>query len=98
MHRHRLLLLSLSGEHSFTEDDTSALYKRLDPTGVGVSCHDLVGFVEGPVDGDGYDGGDSHHMDAYAAQQAAVAMQDEAGAGKLLRRAQATVVEAAQVR
>lgn len=81
--------------YSFTEDDTNALYNRLDPTGGGVSCHDLVGFVEGPVgDGDG----DGHHMDAYAAQQAEVTMQDEAGVGKLLRRAQATVVEAAQVR
>lgn len=89
------IFILIRRNYSFTEDDTSALYKRLDPTGAGVSCHDLVGFVEGPVDDDD---GDGHHMNAYAAQQAALTMQDEAGVGKLLRRAQATVVEAAQVR
>ena len=47
--------------------------------------------MEGPVDDDG------RHVDVYAAQQAPATMQDQDGVGKLLRRAQATVVEAAQV-
>lgn len=65
--------------------------KRLDPTGAGVSCHDLVGFVEGPEDGDSDRPACAHSV------RAAVAFQ-ESREGKLLRRAQATVVEAAQVR
>lgn len=67
------------------------MHKRLDPTGAGVNCRDLVSFVEGPEDGDIDRPGYVHSV------QAAVALQ-EGGEGKLLRRAQATVVEAAQVR
>lgn len=75
-----------------TEDEKRALYARLDPSGggAGISCVDLVGFIEeGPTS---YDDVDT------AFEAATVAVQDEeAGVGKLLRRAQATIVEAAQV-
>lgn len=70
-----------------TADEKSLLYKRLDPTGAGVSCRDLVSFVEAPTDGD------NHLPDT-----ALVVMPAEGGEGKMLRRAQATIVEAAQVR
>lgn len=75
------------------------LYEKLDQSGggAGVSCIDLVGFVEGPDDYDSGGAAAAAFGTGFAAS-AAVAVQDEEGAmGKLLRRAQATVVEAAQV-
>lgn len=79
-----------------TDDEKRALYRRFDPSGggLGISCVDLVGYIdEGPT---GHDGGAGAVDTAFEA--ATVAVQDEeGGVGKLLRRAQATIVEAAQV-
>lgn len=84
-----------------TEEEKRELYNRLDPSGggAGISCIDLVGFVEGPADDGGGGGTAATASDtAFAASAAASAVQDEeGGVGKLLRRAQATIVEAAQV-
>lgn len=82
-----------------TEDEKRELYNRLDPSGggAGISCVDLVGFVEGAADDFG-GGAFATASDTVIAASAALAVQDEqAGMGKLLRRAQATIVEAAQV-
>lgn len=83
-----------------TEDEKRELYNRLDPSGggAGVCCVDLVGFVEGPVDDYGGGAVTTTSDTLVAASAALAAFQDEQGAmGKLLRRAQATIVEAAQV-
>eukprot|EP00752_Nemacystus_decipiens_P007715 g6898.t1 len=80
------------------EDEKRELYNRLDPSGgvAGISCVDLVGFIEGPVDNHG-GGPVAATSNTLVAVSAALAAQDEQGVtGKLLRRAQATIVEAAQ--
>lgn len=82
-----------------TEEEKRELYNRLDPSGgyAGISCIDLVSFVKGPTDNYGGDAV-AAASDTLVAASAVLAVQDEqGGTGKLLRRAQATVVEAAQV-
>lgn len=79
-----------------TEVEKRILYNRLDPSGggAGISCIDLVSFVEGPAD---YDGGGAAAAASDMAFAASAVQDEEGGMGKLLRRAQATIVEAAQV-
>lgn len=82
-----------------TDDERRAIYSRLDPTagGEGISCADLVRFVEEP---NHYDNAGAATVDDTNLVTAVTAAlhDEERGVGKLLRRAQATVVEAAQVR
>ncbi|CAM9771974.1 unnamed protein product, partial [Ectocarpus sp. 6 AP-2014] len=75
-----------------TEDEKSALYNRLDLSGgnAGIVCTDLVAFVEGPAD---YDNG---VVDTAIGAVTVASRDEERGVGKLLRRAQVTIVEAAQ--
>lgn len=79
--------------HRCTDDEKSVLYNRLDLSGsnAGIVCTDLVAFVEGPVD---YDNG---VVDTAIGMATVASRDEERGVGKLLRRAQATIVEAAQV-
>lgn len=79
-----MLMITPSCNIRYTDDEKSALFKRLDPVGAGVSCNDLVDFLEEPED--------DNMMLTIAAST-----HSEGSEGKLLRRAQATVVEAAQV-
>lgn len=75
----------------------SLLYKRLDPTGgdAGVSCHDLVSFVVESPNERSHSYLRNEHKQFDMSQTAILA--GEGTEGRLLRRAQATVVEAAQV-
>ncbi|CAM9630579.1 unnamed protein product, partial [Ectocarpus sp. 4 AP-2014] len=75
-----------------TDDEKSALYNRLDLSrgNAGIVCTDLVAFVEGPAD---YDNG---VVDPAIGALTVASRDEERGVGKLLRRAQATIVEAAQ--
>lgn len=74
------------------------VYNRLNPSGdEGISPADLAGFVEGTNDYDTVGTavvGDPNLVNAVTA----TLQDEERGVGKLLRRAQSTVVEAAQVR
>lgn len=85
--------LGVNPTHRCTDDEKSALYNRLDISGgnTGIVCTDLVAFVEGPVD---YDSG---VVDSDIGAVTVASRDEERGLGKLLRRAQATIVEAAQV-
>lgn len=82
-----------------TEDEKRELYNRLDPSGggAGISCADLVGFVEGAADDYGGGAAPAASDTAFAALTAPAFQDEEGGMGKLLRRTQATIVEAAQV-
>lgn len=82
------------------QDEKRELYNRLDPSGggAGICCADLACFVEGPAADYGGGAAAAAASDAVFAVSAALAVKDEQdGVGKLLRRAQATIVEAAQV-
>ncbi|CAM9773902.1 unnamed protein product [Scytosiphon promiscuus] len=82
---------------SCTGDEKRAIYARLDPSGggQGIRCADLVRFVEEPDYSDSPGVAAVGDTDLVTAVKAALE-DEEGGVGKLLRRAQSTIVEAAQ--